>query len=185
VETNLTISHILTHLGSSFVPWLVVMTAGGGLGYLFAALLHRWFQGHPRALEFSVLLPWRSIAILIALVMVNTPLMMWYFGLGTGSTIIAIGTALSALFIPWMTSAFLHLWYPDASPFRKIGSIVRTFAILAIVFPVFLQIGVGYFIYQISGTPEMILGYGVVGALMVGVDLIGGILLLLIKKGKN
>jgi hypothetical protein len=184
VETDLTGSRILVHLGISLVPWLIVMLAGGGLGYLVATLLRRWFQGHPRALDRMVLLPWRSIAILIALVMVNTPLMMWYFGLGTLSASIATGVALSVLFVPWMTSAFLHLWYP-ASPFRKIGSIVRTSAILAIVLPVFLQMGVGYFIYQTSGTPEMTLGYEVVGAMMVGVDLISGILLLFIKKGKN
>lgn len=184
METDLTVSHILVHLGISLVPWGIVTLAGGGLGYLAAILLRRWFQGHPHALEASVLLPWRSIAILIALVMVNTPLMIWYFGLGTLSASIATGVALGVLFVPWITSAFLHSWYPTSPP-RKIGAIVRTSAILAIVLPVFLQMGVGYFIYQTSGTPEMIVGYEVVAVMMVGVDLIGGILLLFIKKGKN
>jgi hypothetical protein len=188
VETDLTVSLILVHLGISLVPWIIVMLAGGGLAYLLATLLRRWFQGHPRALELMVLLPWRSIASLIALVMINTSLMMWYFGFGTLSASVSTGVALSVLFVPWITSAFLHSWYPT-SLFRKIGSIVRTFAILAIVLPVFLQMGMGHFIYQASYDPDMdskiILGYEVVGALMVGVDLIGGILLLFIKKGKN
>lgn len=184
METNLTVALILAHLGASFVPWIIVMLAGGGLGYLLATLLRRWFQGHPRALDLMVLLPWRSIAMWIALVMIDTPWMIWVFGLGTRSTIIAIGMALAALFVPWMTSAFLHGWYP-ASPLRQIGSVVRTSAILAIVLPVFLQAGMGYFIDRVSfdlDTSKMILGYEVLGMMMVGVDLIGGILLLI--KGR-
>lgn len=177
METDLTLSRILAHLGLSLVPWLIVMLAGGGIGYLLAILFRRWFQGHPRAFDLMVFLPWRSIAVLIALVAINTPFTIWNFGLDPLSTSVTIGVALSVLFVPWITSIFLYSEYPISTR-RKVLSLVRTFTILSIVLPVFLQAGVGYFIYQVSfnlDTPNMILGYEVVGAMMLGVDLIVGL----------
>jgi len=178
MDANLTLSLIWEHLGVSLIPWLIIMLVGGGLGYLFATLFRHWFRGHPRSFHLIVLLPWRSISILIALVVVNTPLMVWNFGLGTLSASLAIGVALSVLFIPWITSTLLYSWLP-INMLGKVFSIVRTSIILSLVLPVFLQTGVGYFIYQVSFAQDlskMTLGYEVVGAMLLGADLLIGVI---------
>jgi len=124
--------------------------------------------------------------MLIALVAINAPFTVWNFGLGPLSTSITIGVALSVLFVPWITSIFLYSEYP-VSTRRKVLSLVRTFAILSVVLPVFLQAGVGYFIYQVSfnlDPPNMILGYEVVGAMMLGVDLVIGLVQYMLDRSQ-
>ena len=178
METDLTLSMILQHLEVSLIPWLIVMVVAGGLGYVFAILLRKWFQGHQRVLNLLVLLPWRSVAIWIALVVIYSPLMVWQFGLGTIAGSVAVGVALSSLMIPWITTTLVRSWVP-LSTIGKILSIVRLSAILSIALPVFLNIGMGYFISRGSFDLEiqkMTLGYEVVGAMLLGTDIVLGII---------
>ena len=178
METDLTLSMILQHLEVSLIPWLIVMVVAGGLGYVFAILLRKWFQGHQRVLNLLVLLPWRSVAIWIALVVIYSPLMVWQFGLGTIAGSVAVGVALSSLIIPWITTTLVRSWVP-LSTIGKILSIVRLSAILSIALPVFLNIGMGYFISRGSFDLEiqkMTLGYEVVGAMLLGTDIVLGII---------
>jgi len=178
METDLTLSMILQHLEVSLIPWLIVMVVGGGLGYFFAILFRKWFQDHQRVLNLLVLLPWRSVAIWIALVVIYSPLMVWQFGLGTIAGSVAVGVALSSLMIPWITTTLVRSWVP-LSTIGKILSIVRLSAILSIALPVFLNIGMGYFISQGSFDLEiqkMTLGYEVVGAMLLGTDIVLGII---------
>ena len=178
METDLTLSMILQHLEVSLIPWLIVMVVGGGLGYFFAILFRKWFQDHQRVLNLLVLLPWRSVAIWIALVVIYSPLMVWQFGLGTIAGSVAVGVALSSLMIPWITTTLVRSWVP-LSTIGKILSIVRLSAILSIALPVFLNIGMGYFISRGSFDLEiqkMTLGYEVVGAMLLGTDIVLGII---------
>jgi hypothetical protein len=178
METDLSLSMILQHLEVSLIPWLIVMVVGGGLGYFFAILFRKWFQDHQRVLNLLVLLPWRSVAIWIALVVIYSPLMVWQFGLGTIAGSVAVGVALSSLMIPWITTTLVRSWYP-LSTIGKILSIVRLSAILSIALPVFLNIGMGYFISRGSFDLEiqkMTLGYEVVGAMLLGTDIVLGII---------
>ena len=178
METDLSLSMILQHLEVSLIPWLIVMVVGGGLGYFFAILFRKWFQDHKRVLNLLVLLPWRSVAIWIALVVIYSPLMVWQFGLGTIAGSVAVGVALSSLMIPWITTTLVRSWVP-LSTIGKILSIVRLSAILSIALPVFLNIGMGYFISRVSFDLEiqkMTLGYEVVGAMLLGTDIVLGII---------
>lgn len=178
METDLSLSMILQHLEVSLIPWLIVMVVGGGLGYFFAILFRKWFQDHQRVLNLLVLLPWRSVAIWIALVVIYSPLMVWQFGLGTIAGSVAVGVALSSLMIPWITTTLVRSWVP-LSTIGKILSIVRLSAILSIALPVFLNIGMGYFISRGSFDLEiqkMTLGYEVVGAMLLGTDIVLGII---------
>jgi hypothetical protein len=179
METNLTFPLLLAYLGISLIPWLIVMLAGGGLGYLLAVLSQRWFKGHQRAFDLMALLPWRSITIFIALVVINTPLMVWKFGIGLLAPSLSIGVALFVLFVPFIAHTLLNLWHP-ISAHGKVVSIVRTFAILSLALSAFLQTtGMGYFIYRVSSEldfPKLILGYEVVGVILLGTDLIIGLI---------
>jgi hypothetical protein len=179
METNLTFPLLLAYLGISLIPWLIVMLAGGGFGYLLAVLFLRWFKGHQRAFDLMVLLPWRSIAIFIALVVINTPLMVWKFGIGLLSPSLSTGVALFVLFVPFIAHMLLNSWHP-ISAHGKVVSIVRTFAILSLALSVFLQTtGMGYFIYRASSEldfSKLILGYEVVGVMLLGADLLIGLI---------
>ena len=175
---ELTLPLFLSTLLVSLIPWLIVILVSGGLGYPFAILLRRWFQSHPWGLNYLVLLPWRSVAAWIALVVIQTPLIIWQFGLGQISTGIAVGIALSVLILPWMTSTIIRSWYP-LSLLPKVLSIFRMSAILSIVLSVLLYAGVGYFLYHASWNSDfhkMITAYQVVGALLLGLDLLFGLI---------
>ena len=179
METNLTFPLILEHLGVSLIPWLIVMPAGGGFGYLLAVLFLRWFKGRQRAFDLMALLPWRSIAIFIALVVINTPFMVWKFGIGLLAPSLSIGVALFVLFVPFIAHTLLNSWHPISAR-EKVVSIVRTFAILSLALSVFLQTtGMGYLIYRVSSEldfPKLILGYEVIGVMLLGADLIIGLI---------
>jgi hypothetical protein len=179
METNLTLEMILEQLEVSLIPWLIVTVLSLGLGYGLAALLRHWFLGRPRTSHWLELLPWRSVAIWIALIAVNTPITMIQFGLGsvTGG-IVGVGVALGSFMIPWVTAEFLHAWFP-LSTREKIFSVVRMAAILSMVFPVFLIFGMGFFIYVSNedvGFPQkMILAYEVLGAMLLATEIVLGI----------
>jgi hypothetical protein len=179
METNLTFPLLLAYLGISLIPWLIVMLAGGGFSYLLAVLFLSWFKGRQRAFDLMALLPWRSIAIFIALVVINTPLMVWKFGIGLLAPSLSIGVALFVLFVPFNAHTLLNSWHP-ISAHGKVVSIVRTFAILSLALSAFLQTtGMGYFIYRVSSEldfPKLILGYEVVGVMLLGADLIIGLI---------
>jgi hypothetical protein len=188
MQTNLTWFIFLQHLGVSLIPWLIVLLVGGGLGYLLATLFHRWFKHHPGAEEIMVLFPWRSLAIFAAFAVIHSSLMAWNFGLPTLVTSNSIAVELFVLFVPWVTYTFLNSWHP-AGTRSQVFSLIRTFTVLSLVLPVFLQTaGLGYYIYMAAywfNVPHVTLGYEVVGAMMFGADLIIGLIQYLLALSRK
>lgn len=179
METNLTGLNILEYVGVSLIPWVIALIIGGGLGYLFAILFRGWFKRHPRVINLIMLLPWRSITIFICLVIAHSPFLVWNFGIGSLTAGIGIGMALFVLFVPWVTHTYLNSWYP-ANMRVKFISLVRTFTILSLAIPVLFQTaGMGYLINKaisVLDVPSVRLGYSVVGVMMLGADLIFGLI---------
>ncbi len=189
-ELTLTLPIVLQHLQVALIPWLIVMLAGGGLSYLLSRPLRSWVNDHPRAPRFLTLIPWRSATIWSALVVIQSPWVIFSFGLGTFSASLSLGIALGLLIIPWLLAASLRSWYrtgtyekgfsnPNAIEWESLLNIVRLSAILSIVLVVFLQAGMGYFIWRSSSTNDfskMFQGYEVVGLMMVVVDFIFGVI---------
>ncbi len=178
MEPNLSVPLVLQHLYISLIPWLVVMILGGGFGYGFASLLRKWLEGRQSWLNSLSLLPWRSLVTWTAIVVIDSPLMVWKFGLGTPSGSITVGIALGMFIVPWVTYTLLRSWFPLNTP-GKLLVIARVAAILSIALQVFLNTGMGYFIAQASyalDLPKMSLGYTVVGVMLFGVDLLFGMI---------
>ena len=118
------------------------MLVGGGLGYLFATLFRHWFQGHPRSFHLIVL---ASVEIYCDTNLTSCggqyPPNDLEFWSSTLSASLAIGVALSVLFIPWITSTLLLLMASHQYAWKGIfgcSNIHYSF----LVFPVFLQTGV-------------------------------------------
>lgn len=187
MEPSLTLQLILQHLSVSLIPWLIIMVIGGGLGYGFSFLIHRWLYDHKWLLNILVFLPWRSVIIWIALVAIHSPLMIWQFGLGPISASVAIGIALCVFIIPSITVILLQSLYPPSS-LGKIMSIARTSAILSIALVVLLDTGMGYYILRVSsslGFQKIILAYLVVGAMMLGIDLVLGFIQIAVLSSQS
>ena len=179
MDANLTLSLIWEHLGVSLIPWLIFMLVGGGLGYLFATLFRHWFQGHPRSFHLIVLLPWRSIVILTTLVVVNTPLMIWNFGLGTLSASLAIGVALRVLihsldyeYTPLFMASHQYAW----KGIFGCSNIHYSFSGLSCLSANWSGIFHLPGILCARSLSKMTLGYEMVGAMLLGTDLLIGVI---------
>ena len=179
MEPDLTLQLILQHLSVALIPWLIMMPFAGWLGYALAGLIHRQVSAHTRVLKTLVFLPWRAVMIWIALVDINSSLLIWWFGLGTLSASVAIAIALGLLITPLVTLTLLQAWYPP-SLIERIMSVARTSAVLSIALVVILLTsGMGYYINQVSAAldiQKMIIAYGAVAAMLLGVDLIFGLI---------
>lgn len=177
MEPELTLQLILQHLIVSLVPWSVAMLVAGGLGYAFASSIRRWGSSHTARIRFLEFLPWRSVSVWIALINIYSPLSVWQLGIGVISAGVAIGVTLSLFIIVWTTFTLLQTWYPNTI-LEKILSIARLSAITSIALAVFLSAGMGYYISQVTSANDvqkMFLGYAVVGAMMLGVDILFGL----------
>ena len=189
-ELTLTLPMVLQHLQVALIPWFIVILMGGGLNYQLSGPLRSWVNHHPRATRFLTLIPWRSATIWAALVVIQSPWFTFSFGLGTFSASISLGIALGLLILPWLVSASLHssnqastyekgFSNPKAIQRESLLNMVRLSAILSIVLVVFLQAGMGYFIWRSSAANDfakMIQGYEVVGLMMLVVDFIFGVI---------
>ena len=83
MDANLTLSLIWKHLGVILIPRLKIYACWRWPWIPFRYSVPPLVSGSPAILHLIVLLPWRSIVILTTLVVANTPLMIWNFGLGT------------------------------------------------------------------------------------------------------
>ena len=176
---DLTLQMILQHLSVALIPWLIMMPFAGGLGYALAGLIRRQVSAHRWILKTLAFLPWRAVAIWIALVDINSFLLIWWLGLGTLSASVTVAIALGLLITPLVTLTLLQAWYPP-SLIERIMSVARTSAVLSIALVVILLTsGMGYYINQVSAAldiQKMIIAYGVVAAMLLGVDLIFGLI---------
>jgi hypothetical protein len=176
---DLTLQLILQHFSVALIPWLIMMPAGAGLGYALAGLIRRQISAHTWILKTLVFLPWRAVAIWIALVDINSFLLIWWLGLGILSASVTVAIALGLLITPLVTLTLLQAWYPPSLS-ERIMSVARTSAVFSIALVVILLTsGMGYYINQVSAAldiQKMIIAYGVVAAMLLGVDILFGMI---------
>jgi polyferredoxin len=113
MEVILSWKLVVGHLFVAFCGWIIMLVVGGGIGDWLAKLIARRQQKHPQGEKFRVLLPWRSIVIFIALFFMRNQFIAHFninLGLGIKSDVTLLAIALTALFIPWSTRAFLRSW---------------------------------------------------------------------------
>jgi len=130
----MTFQYIAQHLLLSLVPWLIGSTLGGVIGYGIALLIKKIFIGFPGLRGLMVFAPWRTI-IMVTLLLVYSPLIVVWVGLGSSATLLMVGFFVLLLALPITTGILIEKWYPSSIAVR-LAAAARTLATSSIVLTV-------------------------------------------------
>lgn len=131
-------SILTNHLLISVVAWIGALIIGGGVGNFVARVLKPLMTAKPATSRSMSLFPWRSI-IFMLLLLVWSPILGIWLGLGNLTGIAIVGLSLSLLALPMMMKARLIYLLPT-SFLERIVSLARTLLMIAL----FATLGVGY-----------------------------------------
>jgi len=178
----------LNHLLISLVPWFAGIVVGGGLGCACALVARSLFSALPGLRRASILLPWRTIAVTLALALLS-PFVPVLVGLGTvaGATMGAIFVFLFAL--PFTVSTLLEHWYPSPLVVRLVAG-SRILATASVAVAAFTSIvagsgGAGVLIFEgwrLLDYPQVLRGFSFVVLLALVIDVLLGALQLLFSR---
>ncbi len=135
------------HLLISLVPWLAGVAVGGGLGYVCALMARKLFSGLPTLRKASILLPWRTIAVTLPLVLFS-PLVI-LFGMGQLPAMAWVALCVFEFFLSFTINVLLEHSNPAPFPVRLISG-ARTLAVVSVVLAI----------------PTTLMGAGGAGALL-------------------
>ena len=115
------------HLLITFIPWLIGIAVGGGLGVLCGLGIRAVFSTSPALRHASILLPWRTL-VMGLLMGVWSPFIASLLGLGpiTGGVMVAV--SVSVLAMAFAATTLLEHWYPSPLGSRLVAGI-RTLAV--------------------------------------------------------
>ena len=130
----MTFQDIAQHLLLSLVPWLVGSTLGGVIAYGIALLIKKLFVSFPGLRGPMVFAPWRTI-IMASLLLVYSPLIVVWVGLGSTATLLMVGFFVFLLALPIATGILIEKWYPTSIVVR-LSAAARTLATSSIVITV-------------------------------------------------
>lgn len=180
------VSVVGDHLLISLVPWLAGVVVGGGLGYVCALVARRLFSTRPGLRRASMLLPWRTVAVSLALVVLS-PFVPVLVGLGTvaGATMVALFVLVFAL--PFTVVTLLEHWYPSPLAVRLIAGcrILATASVAVAAFTALVAGSGGAGVLILEGLrlldhPQMLRGFLIVVVLALMIDILLGVLQLLV-----
>jgi ABC-type proline/glycine betaine transport system permease subunit len=182
------INTFLDHLLISLVPWLAGIVVGGGLGYACALVARSLFSTRPGLRRASMLLPWRTIAMTLALALLS-PFVPILVGLGTvaGATMVALFVFLFAL--PFTISTLLEYWHPSPLVVRLIAG-ARILAAASVAVAAFTPMvagsgGAGVLIFEgwrLLDYPQVLRGFSLVILLALMIDILLGALQLALSR---
>ncbi len=132
------ISILTNHLLITVVAWIGALMIGGGVGHIVARALIPIMKAKPVSRRNMSLIPWRSI-IFMLLLLVWSPILGIWLGLGNLTGIAIVGLTLSLLAMSMMMKAQVNQWFPS-SLLEYIVSLARTLLMIAL----FATLGVGY-----------------------------------------
>ena len=175
----------LDHLLISLVPWLAGMVVGGGLGYACALVARSLFSTLPGLRRASMLLPWRTVAVTLALVALVSPIIVVRVGLGRVAGMISVGIFVFVFALPFTIGTLLEHWYPSPLVVRLITG-ARTLATASVAVAIAGRLtgsgGAGALIFQgmrLLDYPQMLRGFLLVVLLALVIDVLLGALQLL------
>lgn len=136
------ISILGEHLLISIVPWLIGVAVGGGLGYVCALAARSLFSARPGLRRVAMLLPWRTVAVTLALVVLLSPAIATLVGLGRGAGMISVGLFVFVFALPFTVGSLLEPWHPSALVVRLISG-SRTLATASVAVAVVTDLSSG------------------------------------------
>ena len=171
---------LLEHLTISLLPWLPGTLMGGSLGYILARLFHRILIKKPNLENFYFFLPWRTAAILLAVMAIFTPYPFIFIGPGPKAAIASMFFLVFVLATAYTASAYLDYWL-RSSPAARVFGMSRTLGIVSVVVAILsgfsgaggawslIWIGMREYDYT-----RMWVGYAIVAGLALILDLLLG-----------
>ena len=183
------ISIVFDHLYISLIAWLGGIAIGGSIGYFFAQIFFNT-TSKPDIDWKIILFPWRSL-IFILILLVWSPLLVIWLGLGNLTGIVMVGITLSLLALSMTMSTLFHKRFPVSIKSTLLSN-TRTLLIIAI----FATLGVGYvgaggfgfYFYQLVNLlnyNQLIKGFILLGVIAIFLDLILGFIQYLVVRASN
>jgi hypothetical protein len=178
-ELNISIAAVLTHVLITWIPWIIGIAVGGGLGALCGLGLRAFFSASPALQRTLVLLPWRTF-VMGLLMAVWSPFIVSLLWIGpiTGGFMVAGSVGLLAL--AFTTTLLVEHWNPSPLGARLIGG-ARTLAVASGLIAAGVGLvgggGLGHIILDAARLVKyglMWKGLLVVLALALGLDLLLG-----------
>jgi hypothetical protein len=179
-ELNISISAVVTYVLITWIPWIVGIAVGGGLGALCGLGLRAFLSASPALRRPLVLLPWRTF-VMGLLMVVWSPFIVSLLWIGpiTGGVMVAGSVGLLAL--AFTTTVLVEHWCPSPLGARLIGG-ARTLAIASGLIAAGVGLvgggGLGHIILDAARLVKYDLmweGLLVVLALALGLDLLLGL----------
>jgi hypothetical protein len=182
------LSRAVEHGLISLVGWLTGAIVGGGLGYGCARLIRFAYSSFPALRTLSILLPWRTVLMVLLLLVspVFVPVLAILFGIGATTGMISVGLTILLLTLLVTATLLLEGWFPSP-PVVRLVSVARTLAAGSVVLTTSVGLlgggGVGFKISQSLNLLryDMLLRWGLTVVVVILIfDLALGILQLLI-----
>lgn len=184
------ISIVFDHLYISLIAWLGGIAIGCSVGYLFAQVFMKQASGKPYVDWKIILFPWRSL-IFILILLVWSPLLVIWLGLGNLTGIVMVGITLSLLALSMTMNTLFHKRFPV-----NIKSVLLSNTRTLLIIAIFATLGVGYvgaggfgfYFYQLVNLlnyNQLIKGFILLGVTTIFLDLILGFVQYLVDRKFN
>ncbi len=112
-EFDISTAAVVVHLLIGWIPWLIGIAVGGGLGALCALGIRAILSARPRLRCPLVVLPWRTL-LMGLLMAVWSPFLVALLGIGpiTGGVMVAGSVCLLAM--AFTASTLVGNWHPSS-----------------------------------------------------------------------
>jgi hypothetical protein len=178
-ELNISAAAVATHVLITWIPWIIGIVVGGGLGVLCGLGIRAFFSARP-ALRHPLLLPWRTFVTGLFMV-VCSPFIVRILGIGPIAGGVMVGASVCLLAMAFTATMLVEHWHLSPLGAQLIGG-ARTLAMASGLIAVGVSLmgggGLGQVILGAARLPEYDLwwkGLSVVLALALGLDLALGI----------
>jgi hypothetical protein len=149
-ELNVSAAAVVVHLLITCIPWLIGITAGGGLGVICGLAIRAIISANPAWRSALVLLPWRTL-VMGFLAAVWSPFIASLMGLGPITGGIMVAGSISVLAMAFAATTLLEHWYPSPLGSRLVAG-ARTLAVASGLFAAGVGLlgggGLGYLILE-------------------------------------
>lgn len=126
-ELNISIAAVVTQVLITWIPWIIGIVTGGGLGVLCGLGIRALLSASPALRRPLMLLPCRTFAMGLLMV-VWSPFIVTILGLGPITGGIMVAGSVCVLAMAFAATTLLEHWYPSPLRSRLVAGI-RTLAV--------------------------------------------------------
>ena len=125
-ELDISTAAVVAHVLTTWIPWLIGIAVGGGLGVLCGHGIRAIFSARP-TLRRPLLLPWRTF-VMGLLMVVWSPFIVSLLGLGPIAGGVMVGALVCLLALAFTATVLVERWHPSPLGAQLIGG-ARTLAV--------------------------------------------------------